>query len=90
MAVFMVHLSASWNQPWVANPDQDLVFLRDGLRLATLQQPGYSDHPGLVQMLIGAAAHVLLHSSRCGRGRQVLGIVVRTADAQSQPHQPHG
>lgn len=63
MAVFMVHLAASWNQPWVANPDQDLVFLRDGLRLATLQQPGYSDHPGLVQMLIGAAAHVLLNST---------------------------
>jgi hypothetical protein len=62
LAIFTLHLAEGWNQPWVANPDQDLVFLRDGLRLASLQKPGYSDHPGLVQMLIGAIAHLLLNS----------------------------
>jgi hypothetical protein len=37
--------------PWYGNPDQDLVFLRDGLRLWNFRQPLYGDHPGLIQML---------------------------------------
>lgn len=56
--IFAYHLQHSWNFPWHGNPDQDLVFLRDGLRIARLETPGYSDHPGLVQMLIGAISHL--------------------------------
>jgi hypothetical protein len=42
----------SWEFPWFGNPDQDLVFLRDGLRLWEGLYPGYGDHPGLVQMIV--------------------------------------
>ena len=54
------HVAHSWDFPWLSNPDQDLVFMRDGLRLFNLSSPGYSDHPGLIQMLAGAAAQILL------------------------------
>jgi hypothetical protein len=46
--------------PWYGNPDQDLVFLRDGLRLWNFRQPLYGDHPGLIQMLIVWLALVCL------------------------------
>ena len=42
----------SWNFPWYGNPDQDLVFLRDGIRLWNGQPPGYGDHPGFMQMIV--------------------------------------
>ena len=42
----------SWEFPWYGNPDQDLVFLRDGLRLWMGIYPGYGDHPGVVQMIV--------------------------------------
>jgi hypothetical protein len=42
----------SWEFPWYGNPDQDLVFLRDGLRLWKGIYPGYGDHPGLAQMMV--------------------------------------
>jgi hypothetical protein len=42
----------SWSFPWYGNPDQDLVFLRDGIRLWTGTLPGYGDHPGLMQMVV--------------------------------------
>lgn len=45
-------LADSWSFPWYGNPDQDLVFLRDGLRLWRGQPPGYGDHPGLMQMVV--------------------------------------
>lgn len=50
----------SWTFPWYGNPDQDLVFLRDGFRLWSDQSPGYGDHPGLMQMLVVALALSLL------------------------------
>ena len=42
----------SWSFPWYGNPDQDLVFLRDGVRLWNFRPPLYGDHPGLLQMLV--------------------------------------
>ena len=42
----------SWEFPWYGNPDQDLVFLRDGLRLWKGVYPVYGDHPGLAQMIV--------------------------------------
>ena len=57
--IFSYHLRQNWDYPWFGNPDQDLVFLRDGLRIFHQQKPGYSDHPGFLQMLLGAATHVL-------------------------------
>ena len=56
--IFAYHICQSWHFPWYGNPDQDLVFLRDGLRIARLETPGYSDHPGLLQMLVGALSHL--------------------------------
>lgn len=53
----------SWTFPWYGNPDQDLVFLRDGFRLWSGQPPGYGDHPGLMQMLVVALALSLLSLS---------------------------
>jgi len=80
MVILGYHLSQSWDFPWISNPDQDLVFLRDGLRLFQLSKPGYGDHPGLIQMLIGAASQFLFKittasqhiSSDGGVGQQVL------------------
>lgn len=64
LAVFLFVLSRSlvdsWDFPWYGNPDQDLVFLRDGFRLLNGGVPGYGDHPGLIQMLIAAFAIFLL------------------------------
>ena len=62
IAIFGYHLHENWSYPWFGNPDQDLVFLRDGLRLSQLKRPLYSDHPGLIQMILGAIAH-LLHTN---------------------------
>ena len=59
IAIFSYHLHENWSYPWFGNPDQDLVFLRDGLRLSQLKRPLYSDHPGLIQMILGAIAHLL-------------------------------
>ena len=59
MVIIGFHISQSWDYSWLSNPDQDLVFLRDGLRLFNHSKPGYSDHPGLIQMLIGAGSQLL-------------------------------
>jgi len=59
IAIFACHIYQNWHYPWFGNPDQDLVFLRDGLRIARHQIPGYSDHPGLFQMLVGALSHLI-------------------------------
>jgi hypothetical protein len=59
MVIIGFHISQSWDFSWLSNPDQDLVFLRDGLRLFNLSKPGYGDHPGLIQMLIGAGSQLL-------------------------------
>jgi len=67
MVILGYHLSMSWDFPWLSNPDQDLVFLRDGLRLFNLSKPGYSDHPGLIQMLIGAASQFLFKITTSGQ-----------------------
>jgi len=67
MVILGYHLSQSWGFPWLSNPDQDLVFLRDGLRLFNLSKPGYSDHPGLIQMLIGAASQFLFKLTTSGQ-----------------------
>jgi hypothetical protein len=58
IAIFSYHLNENLAYPWFGNPDQDLVFLRDGLRIAQLKTPLYSDHPGLAQMILGAIAHL--------------------------------
>jgi len=58
IAIFGYHLNENLAYPWFGNPDQDLVFLRDGLRLSQLKAPLYSDHPGLAQMTLGALAHL--------------------------------
>lgn len=46
----------SWAFPWYGHPDQDLVFLADGYRLATSRPPTYADHPGAVVTLISSFA----------------------------------
>lgn len=51
----------SWDFVWYGNPDQDLVFLRDGLRLYRSQAPLYIEHPGAAQSFTVAFA-IFIHS----------------------------
>jgi hypothetical protein len=64
----LMPLIDAWAFPWYGNPDQDLVFLRDGLRLATGLPPGYADHPDFLQMLLVSACVPLF------RAGSVLGV----------------
>jgi hypothetical protein len=52
LAILGRSLLDSWHFPWYGNPDQDLVFLRDGIRLWNGNPPGYGDHPGFMQMIV--------------------------------------
>ena len=56
-------LVGSWDFSWFGNPDQDLVFLRDGWRLFQQKPPLYSEHPGVIQSLVVAFITGIRHLS---------------------------
>ena len=58
-----VFLAQSQHFLWWGNPDQDLVFLRDGLRIISRNQDLYSDHPGAIQSIMSAGVAWLYNAT---------------------------
>ena len=73
-------LIASWDFSWYGNPDQDLVFLRDGWRLFQHNTPLYSEHPGAIQSLV--VAFVIRMQHLCGMFSDVQHIVPSEEELQ--------
>jgi hypothetical protein len=73
-----------WVFPWYGHPDQDLVFLADGYRLATGRPPIYADHPGAVVALICAFALYIYNFSLTASGFPSLTTTATPSDAQWQ------
>jgi hypothetical protein len=64
LAPLLIFFICSSDFAWYGNPDQDLVFLRDGYRLFAGEPPLYTDHPGALQIIAVSFATHILSSTR--------------------------
>ena len=68
-SIFLTH---SLNFLWWGHPDQDLVFLRDGLRILSRNKDLYSDHPGAIQSVMSAGVAWLYNATHAsGNSTQI-------------------
>ena len=81
LAVFSVApLILTWDFHWYGNPDQDLVFLRDGIRLSSGHRPIYAEHPGALQAMSVGLVRFITSSTKLSAP---IGVIPREADYQT-------